>query len=355
MSLIKFFKYCAFILLLVSMFLIVKVEPSLAQLAEHKLPQNAAEALANTTRVTLYSLESMSPQDTSSGKFYRYKILGKIELDNEEAKKATGAFQDAISGWNGSMAMCFEPHHAIRLNSNGHVYDYLLCYMCNQIEVYEDGKLISGLGATGSPDILNGLLTVAHVPLSYIYSPEYKATEKKRMQEDEDSKARWLAAMPESFHPLWSSKIENELFEPTPHPRYNPNNKVSDRRNAILKPFHTALDNEFPDIGSRILVLLKWYGSGQGPWSGSPSYEAYAAALLFDYSTQDIVATINETKLTEEQTEGASRFFGLDIAFYQPDDLKLLSPELKKIFLEHSLQSTDSDKIARAKHAFGNH
>ena len=249
--------------------------------------------------------------------------------------------------------MCFEPHHALRVIADGHTYDYLLCYSCNGIVVFEDSKRIADLSISGSPDILNALLTTAHVPLSYIYSPQYITAEKKRMQDEKDADARWLAAMPTSFQPLWAKAAQEMFFKSTPPPRYNPDNSVSDRRHALLEPFHTALDEEFPDTNSRILALLKWYGSGAGPWSGFPAYESYAAGLLFDYPSQDILAAIQNTKLTEEQTEGLARFFGEDIALYQPEDLNFLSPELKRRLLEHSLKSTNSDKTDRAKRAFG--
>ena len=328
MSFIKFAKYCALIFLLVPMFLFVKSEPCLAKLPAHKLPDNVIEALANATHITLYSLDSTSPHDISPEKLYRFKILGKIELQNLEAKKATTAFQDAISNWDRSGNLCFEPHHAIRLKSNGHVYDYLLCYMCEQMEVYIDGKYISGVGITGSPDVLNGMLTAAHIPLSYIYSPEYKAAEKKRIQDDEDSYARWLAAMPKSILPLWTDKNSNpppsEDFNPSPHPFYDPNHRVSEQRNNVLKPFRIALNNDSPDKSTRILELLKWYGSGKGPWSGYPMYESYATGLLFDYPTQDIISAIKKVNLTKEQIEGAARFFGSDIPFYQSKDMNLL-------------------------------
>jgi hypothetical protein len=56
--------------------------------------------------------------------------------------------------------------------------------------------------------------------------------------------------------------------------------------------------------------------------------------------------------LSEVQIEGAARFFAVDVSYYQPNDLKLLPAELKIVLLNHSLKSTDPDKITRARSAF---
>ncbi|HEV2990052.1 MAG TPA: hypothetical protein VG759_16535, partial [Candidatus Angelobacter sp.] len=58
--------------------------------------------------------------------------------------------------------------------------------------------------------------------------------------------------------------------------------------------------------------------------------------------------------LTEQQTEGAARLFGgWEFSNQRPQDRKLILPELRTALLEHSLKSSDQDKLARAKSAFG--
>lgn len=217
MPILKFARRLSLLTFLAMLFLTVPMKPSLAQYPENQLPENAAAALANATEVTLYSLESELPKGVHEDGFYRYKILGKTKLSKAKAKEATGAFQKAISTW-GTHALCFEPHHALRVIADGHTYDYLLCYSCNGIVVFEDSKRIADLSISGSPDILNALLTTAHVPLSYIYSPQYITAEKKRMQDEKDADARWLAAMPTSFQPLWAKAAQEMFFESTPPP-----------------------------------------------------------------------------------------------------------------------------------------
>lgn len=145
---------------------------------------------------------------------------------------------------------------------------------------------------------------------------------------------RWFVAMPKSIQPLWPETLRQE-FSPD------------------LKPLRNALAKEFPDASKRILALLSWYGSGADPWSGYPYYEGTAEELLLDLPTSDILNAIQTSYLSEEQTEGAARLFGgWDFSKQRPNDLKMVPESLKKTLLEHSLQTTNKDKLSRAKDAF---
>ena len=177
---------CGILLSIFIIFSIVAVVPCFAQ-SKKSLPANAFRALANATNVTLYSLEpDAAYTNTNDSKgFHGYPILGKTELVNADAKKATSAFHDAIFVGKHIPNLCgFYPHHALRLTADGHTYDYMLCYTCGNMQVDEDGKPIAFLDTTaGSPEILNALLTAAHVPLSKIYSAKNIAVWKKNSHE----------------------------------------------------------------------------------------------------------------------------------------------------------------------------
>jgi hypothetical protein len=114
---------------------------------------------------------------------------------------------------------------------------------------------------------------------------------------------------------------------------------------AILRP---ALAKEFPNARQRIHFLFALFGSGAGPWSGYPSYEQAAEFLLEDFSNDDLVAAALTEGLTTEQLEGASRFF----SGRKPHILSNLPVALKKKLYEHSVISTDEDKLPRARRAF---
>jgi hypothetical protein len=297
---------------------------------KNPIPPSAARALSTPADVILYSLEPAAEFDASESQLHNFKILGQAGLDQKQTATAIAEFKKAISNWDGIVAACFDPRHAIRLAANGHIYDFVLCYECHQLYVYEDDKLLKGMGATGSPDILNGLLTSLSLPLAKTASPEEIAAERDRTEKTHD---RWLAATPKSLRQFWK--------------------KTRDDFNPDLKPFRKALAGEFPDTRQRILALFHWFGSGDGPWSGFPIYEDIPERLLLEFKTAELIAAAEEPQLSDTQLEGAARCLAAwDFSKTRPHDLRIVPPALKKRLLEHSLKTTDTDKQERAKSAF---
>jgi hypothetical protein len=294
------------------------------------IPDEALKVLRSHNSATFYSLEPWERPNPEDKTLHGYKILGKTTLDPKNEQVVEGAFEKAVSNWDGMIANCFDPRHALSLSSSGHIYDFLLCYNCHQLYIYKDDKVIASMGAAGSPKFLNSILAAAHVPVSQTDTEEQQAAEQKKFQEDN---ARWLAVMPKSLQPSWNARSS----DPFPN----------------IFPLREPLTKEYPDVTQRILKLLEWYGSGAGPWSGYPSYEDTPAKLLHDYTTQKIVTAIQSTTLNEAQIEGAARFFASwDFSQSRPGDLALLPATLKRTLLEHSLKSKDTDKKERAKAAF---
>ena len=152
--------------------------------------------------------------------------------------------------------------------------------------------------------------------------------------------ARWMEAMPEPVKPLrdgvfdaWGQIIDEKIIE-----------------------MDHSLVNTFPDKNTRILILLKWYGSGSGRWSGYPAYEMATERLLLGYSTKDILKAVNSSELNTKQTEGTARLFGgWHFSVQRPDDLQIIPAGLKAQLLNHvETTSDDTDKLGRARKAFGN-
>jgi hypothetical protein len=152
----------------------------------------------------------------------------------------------------------------------------------------------------------------------------------------QQSEDRWRKAMPASLRPYW-----NQMQGPV-------------RSDADIRAMDAALVREYPNREKRIFALLEWYGSGEGPWSGFPGYESIPEDLLLRYSTKDILRAIKNANLTTQQIEGAARFFGgWEFSQSRSQDMQLLSTGLKKKLLQHSLESKDEDKKARARTTFG--
>jgi hypothetical protein len=72
----------------------------------------------------------------------------------------------AIKAAKGGDQFCFEPRHALHIESGGHAYDFLISYECQQLEVFRDDVGVASIGAGGTPAALNRLLKAAKVPIS---------------------------------------------------------------------------------------------------------------------------------------------------------------------------------------------
>jgi len=132
----------------------------------HALPPEFAQVLASAEKVEIYSLEPWFDEDTKEAKWHGVVLLGHATLSGDKARKAATQFNLAVTGWDGATSMCFEPRHGLRVESDGHVYDFVLCYDCNKLEYYRDDKRVAGISASGSSKVLNKLLTDAKVTLS---------------------------------------------------------------------------------------------------------------------------------------------------------------------------------------------
>lgn len=295
---------------------------------KNELPAEVALVLHSPDKGTLYSLEPWEKAAPTERTLHGFKVIGQMELDRRHAKAVAADFKTAIARREGPRALCFNPRHALSVTSGGATYDFLLCYECGQLEVFSGDRLIADLSALGTAKTLNAILSANNVPLSRS-GMELEA----EREQFEVAESRWLAAMPSALKSLWSPVLKGGL---------KPN----------LDPLRAALSTEFPDERTRILALYAWFGSGEGPWSGFPSYEMVAEELLLDFHTEALIKAA-EASGSAQQLEGAARLFGgWEFSQRRPSDLARLPPDLKQRLLTHSLKSTDEDKRSRARHAF---
>jgi hypothetical protein len=312
--------------------------------ASNSLPEEAAKVLKHPSNAVMYSLEPWSPRDGDDfvaplGRLHGYVILGHASLDAHESDSGAKAIERAIQDYDGTIAACFDPRHALRIVANNHVYDFLICYACHQLEVYRDDERIASLGAIGSTRALNSLLVQHLVPLSDS-DPEWRAAE--NAVKHHEAEQRWLAAAPSSVRGL----IPETLSAPSPdHTR-----------------FIAPLVAEWPDRSERIRHLLEWFGQGAGPWTGVPAYESVAEQLLLTFSTPELVDAIDTSELSKEGLEGAARLLaGWDFRRDRPEDARRLDSGLKRILLQHVKEyapanlgaGESTDRLERAERAFG--
>ena len=297
------------------------------------IPQEAWNSLSVSGEAVLYSLEPREEQKDPERSIYGRLILGKTKLAPKAADKAKAAIRGAITNWNGWVATCFEPSHALDVSFKGHIYRFVVCYTCQNLHVYRDGKLMAGTGITGTPDAFDELLRAADVPLSDYYADHQKRAAADKLRNEANIK-RWFDGMPASIQSFGLENIEG---------------RPEQDRTAM----RAALAKQFPNQRARIQSLFGWFGSGEGPWSGFPSYESEAETLLLEYSTSDLLASLENDELTQTQWEGAARFFAGWAFNKQRKEQNVLPPAIRLRLLGVSLATQNEDRNERAKKAFG--
>lgn len=151
------------------------------QSRENKLPADAAAALVSGTKFVLYSLspglldaDPFAPPQSNVGKkalpererLHLFEILGQTELKNGEDRKAAVALlHESIRKWDGAVAACFHPRHALRVTHQGVVFDFVICFECRTIQLYRDSEQYRHVNIMGKPDKLDQILKKAGVPL----------------------------------------------------------------------------------------------------------------------------------------------------------------------------------------------
>lgn len=131
--------------------------------------------LKNPKEMILYSIDpnlegedlKLLPKDIL---FHNFKILGSIKINNfEEQNKIVTEIESAVSMIDADFANCFWPRHGVRVTDGNIVYDFVICYHCNTLYLYEGDNKLKEIIIGGTVDILNAILIKAKVPLPESY------------------------------------------------------------------------------------------------------------------------------------------------------------------------------------------
>ena len=96
---------------------------------------------ARPDAVTVYSIDGgREPQERAktAEEFHDYPVLGKVEVaDTAAALELTSAVEEAIDNHGGDK--CFDPRHGIRIVRAGRQIDYVICFQCENVYIYDSG------------------------------------------------------------------------------------------------------------------------------------------------------------------------------------------------------------------------
>ena len=137
------------------------------------LPQPVTAAFDHPDEVVLYSLDpggkgQKSDPDPTRESFHGHIVMGKtVVADPDTRKTLFAAFRRGVNDHDGSVAMCFNPHHGLRVKSGTRTVDLVICFQCSQVHVFDDGKPGESFLISTSPcETFNDILEAAKVPLS---------------------------------------------------------------------------------------------------------------------------------------------------------------------------------------------
>ncbi|MFN7732304.1 MAG: hypothetical protein ACK5OB_10380 [Pirellula sp.] len=330
--------------------------------------ENANGGNGTVDRMTLDYLRSQAPQPTQAAfnnllaRLSRVRVLEggmaygrpltntvlldiSMESDLEELKRAL----EILDGPAGHCYCCGEPtleflssqNESIAVIGLHHGHSVRWEAWKDDAELLDGRRLLNWLAQRGVPGPLDKFLD--------------------GLRKDEQSRAawqRWQSAMPDCLKQL-TAEVWQRIQE------------TND-----LTPVRESLRTAYPDLSAQILSLFRWFGTGAGPWTGFPVYERLAEEILLQYPVEELVEALQNASLSEEELEGASRFFAgwafvhrtakhevqlpptltyTQLGVFLPDrsDEPVSIPvTLKQQFLAHCRGSSDEDKKQRAESAF---
>lgn len=155
----------------------------------------------------------------------------------------------------------------------------------------------------------------------------------RREIEWQQYRERWERTMPPCLRPLWPEQLGD----------MSPDSQTA----------RTLLATAIPDPVERVRALYGWFGSGAGPWSGFPSYEAVAEGLLLEYSVETLIRAGEGNTATETELLGAARLFGgWNFGQKRKDDRKHCPESLRTRMLLVVERQGIADNIDRFRRAF---
>jgi len=185
-----------------------------------------------------------------------------------------------------------------------------------------DGRpLANWLAAHGLPELLE----------------EMNDTAKRRTQ-GAMARERWQAAMPSGI-----AVHLDALADFTGGPRHG-------LKPDELQTIVGALLAEYQTPVAACSALLRWFGAGEGPWSGYPSYEGLAEVLLLHMRSELVAASLEFGD--DDVALGAARYFaGWTLSQTRPEDVGLLNDEARERLLECARRTGIDDNLQRLSFA----
>lgn len=117
--------------------------------------------------------------------------------------------------------------------------------------------------------------------------------------------------------------------------------------NSAKQKLQRQLREAYPNDIDRIRALLKWYGSGEGPWSGYALYESIPEVLLREYDFDSLSTVFASEELSAAELEGTIRLLAGSLRFR--DRQSKLSRDIQRKLWNHIKGSRNKGNLSQAR------
>jgi hypothetical protein len=142
------------------------VQPTIAS-PPHEIPAKAKAILEGAEEFELLSIDPVKPSKDAKDAFHGWKVLGKKNIEKVEIRKELiVAFEKGVEEHKGGPAHCFNPRHGIRVTSRTQTVDFVICFECCRVRVYQEGEKEQLFSVSHSPaNVFNKVLSAAGIAL----------------------------------------------------------------------------------------------------------------------------------------------------------------------------------------------
>ena len=103
------------------------------------LPEEVWLRVANAEHMLLYSLLPSSESGNEGlDCLHTYPILDCVQVVDQDDRRAVYAALRAAAEAGTLGRRCWEPHHGVRINQGGQNLDFVICFICECMQVFRD-------------------------------------------------------------------------------------------------------------------------------------------------------------------------------------------------------------------------
>lgn len=133
-----------------------------------RLPGVASAALDGADRYELLSLDPRLRVPATPDLFHGFRVLGQtVVSDDRTRRELNRALRKGAKSIFANLPRCFNPRHGIRVTRAGTTTDFLICFECEQVQVWSGDQRVAEWMTDSSPQpTFDHVLQQAGVPLA---------------------------------------------------------------------------------------------------------------------------------------------------------------------------------------------